>query len=322
MTYQLYQFPVEGLANATVKLAQNSFEKKTVHNGAGQEIISKKRNEIALSGCGSNDEKVIIYFTRDETGETLFKVVSEDYASFLAAVELNHKINSGEKVEGYLRPHFAAGAIAVCKTSDDKIIIGSRDASRDRIDYFAYPLQFPCGFIDVNQKFYDEIKYNNPELLNQDIIDNARRELFEEILHFSDNKILRSNLVAAIYEEKKWRRKTEQGDDFKNVNVVKSFIVEFDVSLTFDEILQRRNTEIAELYQKLQRDDLSEIEREDLLCRKKDFDEMTVLGFIEEKEIVTLLAKHGSGFNVGINFDGRMRRFVAEHGLVLDVIGV
>ncbi|MCE3254661.1 MAG: hypothetical protein K0R25_155 [Rickettsiaceae bacterium] len=315
MIYKLLIFDDE--LNLTPKVAEHSYPNKKGHE-KGQELIIDKRNQIKKNPLVFNGARALFYFKDKELEDgNILKIVPEDYASVLAALELNRNeetIAAAQAKGQFLRPHFVAGVIVLCKTSDDKIIIGSRDANRDKADPTKYPLQFPCGFIDVNEEFYDQMREGNINLLKQAIIGDAKRELREEVLNFNDDEILKTQPLAAIYETKKWPRKEEKGGGTKDVHVIKSFVIEVDVNMTYAEIAEKRAAAIDELKAKLDADP----QNKELRQQKKDFDEMTQMGYIDVQELPALLAGKANGTEAEINFDGKPRQFVAEHGMTLD----
>ena len=160
------------------------------------------------------------------------------------------------------------------------------------------------------------MQQGNADLLYETIISDAKRELREEVLNFSDTEISQAQPLAAIYETKQWPAKEEKGGGFKDAHVIKSFVIQVDVNMTYAEIEQRRNEEIQKLNEALVLDPRNL----DLLQQKKDFDEMTQMGCIDAAQLPELLAEKANGTKVEIYFDGKPRQFVAEHGMTLDAV--
>jgi hypothetical protein len=297
MTYKIRPFhPTKGLG-LTPKVAKHEFAEKRGHE-EGKKLIENKVKQIKDNPKAFNGKKALFYFKDEELEDReILKIVPEDYASVSTALEINRNKELLNK-DQFLRSHFSAGVIVLCKTSDNKIIIGSRDAARNKEDPTKYPLQFPCGFIDVNDSFYQDMqKKDSANLLNKAIVSDAKRELTEEVLGFSNSEIIDAKIIAAIYDTKQWPVKEEKGGGEKNVHVIKSFVVALNVDMTYKKIKKRR----------------SEVP-------PKDFNEMTVMGYIEIDKIPELLSEKENGTKVAINFDGKERLFVAEHGLTLDAV--
>lgn len=315
MTYKIIPLNQINGFSFKPKVAKNSFARKTGHE-KGRELIDAKVSAIESNPLAFNGEKALFYL-RDvmQEGEKTLKIVPEDYASVSAALEVNRDSQAAIKGQ-FLRPHYAAGVIILCKTTDDKIIIGSRDANRDRDDPTKYPLQFPCGFIDVDEAFYSEMQKGQDALLYQALFKDAKRELKEEVLNFNDAQILHVELLAAIYETKQWPVKEEKGGGTKDVHVIKSFVIEVNVNMTYDEISDKRNAEIKKLRDQLDADP----KNKELLRQEKDFGEMKVMGCVDIKTLPELLVGKTDGTKAEIDFDGKERKFVAEHGMALDAI--
>ncbi len=319
MPYQILPFDPRNGFSLNQKVAKHPFADKTGHE-KGKELIDAKVAQIASNPLAFNGEKALFYFKDKELEDgNILKIVPEDYASVSAALEVNRNpqtIASAQEKGQFLRPHYVAGVIVVCQTADDKIIIGSRDANRDKVDSTKYPLQFPCGFIDVNEDFYNKMRQGNPDLLYETIISDAKRELREEVLNFDDTEISRTQPLAAIYETKQWPVKEEKGGGTKNVHVIKSFVIQVNVNMTYDQIEGRRNATI----EKLNEDLIADPKNENFLQQKKDFGEMTKMGYIDLAQLPDLLAGKADGTKTEINFDGKPRQFVAEHGMTLDAV--
>ncbi len=301
------------IPNFLPKVAKHSFAEKRLQES--RQEIGREAEAITQDPTKFNGEKALFYF-KDEPSEGL-KIVPEDYASVVASSKKSAR-DAAPGSGQYLRPHFAAGVIVACKTSDGKIIIGSRDANRSKTDPTTYPLQFPCGFIDVDNSFYELMRGNqNPQPLMDKIISDGLRELREEVINFEDDKISAANLISAIYETKQWPQKEEKGGGTKNIHVVKSFIIAVDVNLTYAEIEAKRNQQILDLNQRLRETP----EDNALKKQKKDFDEMTQMTCVEISQLPEVLAaKSNVGTDVEIEFDGKNRKFVAEHGATLNAL--
>ncbi len=317
MPYKVKTFNQENGFNLRPKVAQNSFANKSSHQEEGRSLIAAKAAKLESDPLAFNGEKALFYF-KDE--DSVLKIVAEDYASVLAASEVNRNqavVEEAKEKGQFLRSHFAAGVIAVCHTADDKIIIGSRDVNKDKVDPTKYPIQFPCGFIDVTEDFYNKMKEGKPDLLREAIISDAKRELREELLNFDDSQISQSpQLLAVIYETKKWPVKEEKGGGTKDVNVIKSFVIQINVNLTYLEIEERR----AATIEKLQADLRTDPANKDLLQQEKDFNEMTKIGCIDLAQLPEILAGKTDSTKVEIHFDNKPRQFAAEHGMTLDAV--
>lgn len=319
MPYQLLPFNQESGFNLEPKVAKHSFADKTGHE-KGKELIDAKVEQINNNPNAFNGEKALFYFKDESQPDSNFlKIVPEDYASVSAAAEVNKNpktlADAAEKGQ-FLRSHYVAGVIIACQTADDKIIIGSRDANRNKDDLTQYPLQFPCGFIDVNEAFYDKMRQGNAALLHETINGDAKRELREEVLNFDDAEILQAQPLAAIYETKQWPVKEAKGGGTKNVHVIKSFVIQVKVNATYAEVEERRDATIKKLDEDLKLDP----KNKELLQQKKDFDEMKTMGCVDVARLPELLAGKANGTEVEINFDGKPRKFVAEHGITLDAV--
>lgn len=301
------------------KLAKNSYAQKRGHE-EGAKLIAKKAEEIDANPNQFNGAKAMFYFKNSDLEDgNILKIVPEDYASVSTALALNKDsttIEAAAQKGQYLRPHFVAGVIVACRTADNQIIIGSRDANRNKVNPSEYPLQFPCGFIDIDEKFYDKVKTGSISELADELSQNGLRELREEVINFSDEQINRVQPISAIYETKKWP--TKDGET-KDVHVIKSFVVEVYVNLTYAEIAAERERQIIELTQKIAVTDPNSAEIEELKQQQKDFGEMTQMGSIASSDLAALL-QGKKGNEVEINFDGKPRKFVAEHGLTIDSV--
>lgn len=313
MPYEILLFEPRVGLNLQPKVAKNIFREKRLHPDSA-DLINDEIERIFANPNAFNGEKALFYF-KDDADRSVLKIVPEDYASVLASAKLGRSPQEGK----FLRPHYAAGVIVVCKTSDNKIVIGSRDASRSKLDPTDYPLQFPCGFIDVNEEFYQVAQSGDSVWLNDELIKNAKRELREEVLNFSDEQLTKSQSIGAIYETKQWPTKA---GGIKDVHVIKSFVVAVEVSLSAQEILEKREAAILELNRnlELERSLPSNEERLKYLeVQKKDFDEMTQMGFVEFSRLSLILGS-GTGREAEILFEGKNRKFVAEHGMALDLV--
>jgi hypothetical protein len=219
MPYEFRSFTEESLDGLTPKIAKNTYANKGLHDDASRRLIENEMAKIAFNG-----EKSLFYFKPEDP---TLKLVPEDYASVTAALKHNRADGAGAAAGApYLRPHYVAGVIAVCRTSDGQIIIGSRDASRSKSDPSEYPLQFPCGFIDVNDAFYKAVSDGGSDFLNEELEKNAQREAREEVGEAIDGKMLGSRVLGCIYETKTWRRSPKEdgspkeGPETKGVCVI------------------------------------------------------------------------------------------------------
>lgn len=322
MSYEFRSFtelPRVALDGLDPKVAKHDYVSKGLHNTESLALIEAEKATIAFNG-----EKSLFYF---KLGDSTLKIVREDYASVTAALKHNRVDGAGAAAGApYLRPHYVAGVIAVCRTSDGQIIIGSRDASRSKSDPSEYQLQFPCGFIDTNDAFYEAVSKGGSGFLNEYLKENAQREAREEVGEAIEGKFSSYRVLGCIYETKKWRRSpkedgsAKEGPETKDVCVIKSFVVEVNLNATFAEIVAARAAEVEFVNTKLEEADLPAEERENLQQRKKDLGEMTRMGAIPERDAAGLVTGSTTYDKVRVEFDDKPRPFVAEHGVTLSLV--
>jgi hypothetical protein len=135
----------------------------------------------------------------------------------------------------------------------------------------------------------------------------------EEVIEFSPDQITGTAVLGAIGADKKWPKKD---GSTKDVRVIKSFVVEVAVGLTFDEIAKQRAEQVASVNEALKSNPTNLA----LVQKVKDFGEMTVMSCIDLAQVPGLLSGKIDGTEAELNFDGRERKFVAEHGEVLDIV--
>ncbi len=212
----------------------------------GQEIFNNNDNFNSvkvLSSFKSNNEKAVkenwqialrqnpkifngnqLAIEIDRDSEYKYTVLPVKYAQALAS---NKKIIS---------KHFAvAGVAAIIITKDKQIIIGSRDAGRDKTDPNKYPLQVPNGGLDSNKSqleflnllnlLYERTKSDQNKLnkfttsqqqyasldykskfgedesktdFNNFISTEGIREVTEELLNFNDNDIKELGVIGGL----------------------------------------------------------------------------------------------------------------------------
>lgn len=121
----------------------------------------------------------------------------------------------------------------------------------------------------------------------------------EEILPFEDHEIIDKELIGGIFVVRQWPKKIHKTRDqpsTKDIANFKSFIVVANVSLTFDEIQQLRQT-----------------------SRKPvDFHEITLIQGLT-KEQINEQSLQKKPMEIAINFDEKSRNFAAEHCLLLPI---
>lgn len=251
------------------------------------ETVESKANAIIANG-GENRSKILCYFNADKTtDQKKIKVQLSQYACHNVAVS---------------KEHYACGVIVFCITSDDQLIIGSRDASRAKNDPQNYPMQAPCGFME-NYPIGDESAFDkllDKSLSYQEfVIENGIRELKEEILPFEDCEIIKKELIGGVLVLRDWPEKNPQNPDqpsTKKIANFKSLIVVIKVSLSFEEIQQLRQTS----------------------RKPKDYHEITLIEGLTRAQINEYsLGKKPT--EIAIDFDGKIRKFAAEHCLVLPI---
>lgn len=276
-----------------IKMGKNSLQSRLYKIDEGEKYqnaikeideSAKKAIESNNSNIPFNGKKLVFYFKDQinyqensnlskESEKSQLKILDSDYATFRATIG---NPNSQYK-------HFPAGVIAAVITSDNKIIIGSRDANRDKNDSTIYPLQMPCGFIDPDKEKSD---------INKLIIDNAIREVQEEL--YGEADFLDCKIIGLISQTKDWYGKPEKHEDAKKqVNDIKSFIVACYVKQTYQEIEVNRNNK-----------------------NTKDIHELSQISSLDinEDNLKNLISN-----NVKSNFyfDSKERNFVAEHSAAL-----
>lgn len=270
-----------------IKISKKTF--RDTLSSQDLETVESRANAITASG-GENRSKILCYLdTSKGLDQSKIKIKLSEYAC--------HNVGISKK-------NFVSGVIVLCKTSDDKFIIGSRDASKAKDDPQNYPLQGPCGFMEEKYQIGDKsafTKLKDQSLsFEQFVIENGIRELKEEILPFEDHEIIDKELIGGIFVVRQWPKKIHKTRDqpsTKDIANFKSFIVVVNVSLTFDEIQELRGT-----------------------SRKPvDFDEITLIqGLTEEQINEQSLGKKPT--EIELDFDGKKRKFVAEHCLLLPII--
>ena len=276
-----------------IKIGQNPLQSRLhkIKEGENYQNAVKEINDSAKKAIESNSsnipfngEKLVFYF-KDQVNyqennnlskdneKSQLKVLDSDYATFRATI--------GNPDSQY--KHFPTGVIVAVVTLDNKIIIGSRDANRDKNNSTIYPLQMPCGFIDLDKKEND---------INKLIVDNAIREVQEEL--YGDAEFLDCEIVGLISQTKNWYGKPEKyTDSKKQVNNIKSFIVACYVKQTYEEIKENRNSK-----------------------NTKDIHELSQISSFDI-DIKNLEALDYSNVKFNLDFDGKERNFVAEHSAAL-----
>lgn len=248
----------------------------------------ESRAKIITTNGGENRSKILCYLTEKKTLDQIkTKVKLSEYACHNVAIS---------------KKNFVSGVIVLCKTSDDKFIIGSRDASRAKDDPQDYFLQAPCGFMENyeigNELAFDKLKDRSLSF-KEFVIENGIKELKEEILPFEDHEIDEKELIGGIFVVRQWPKKNLQDPDqslTKNIANFKSFIVVTKVSLSFKEIQQLRQTS----------------------RQPKDFHEITLIEGLSSKQINEQSSER-KPIEIAIDFDGKSRKFAAEHCLVLPI---
>jgi len=268
-----------------IKISEKAF--RDTLSSQDLETVESRANAITASG-GENRSKILCYLDASKgLDQSKIKIKLSEYAC--------HNLGISKK-------NFVSGVIVLCKTSDDKFIIGSRDASKAKDDPQNYSLQAPCGFME-NYQIGDELafaKLKDQSLsFEQFVIENGIRELKEEILPFEDHEIIDKELIGGIFVVRQWPKKIHKTRDqpsTKDIANFKSFIVVANVSLTFDEIQELRQT-----------------------TRKPiDFHEITLIqGLTSEQINEQSLEKKPT--EIELDFDGKKRKFVAEHCLLLPI---
>ena len=256
-------------------------------NHQDQKIIETRANEIKSRGEEIR-QKILCYISlnKDPLNQK-HKIVLSDYACHNQPISKKHNVG---------------GAIILCETSDQRLIIGSRDVSRKEKDSDNYFLQCPCGFLENYQiegeSAMDKLKKNSLSF-EEFIIENGIRELKEEILPFEDHEITEKKLFGGIFVLREWPKKIPQEPDqplTKKIANFKSFIVVTKVSLSFEEIKELRKTS----------------------RKPQDFDEITLIDGLTRHEIRELCS-HKKPIEIVKNFDGKERKFISEHCLVLPI---
>jgi|GEM_PF-5182995 len=270
-------------------LAQDTISPKTAKKSYDEKHDEKARSfveagwaqAVAKNPKMTNGSKAIFY-TKEGADSNTLKIVASDYAHFIAAL----KKDKPEDIK--LRPHFATGVAVACITSDGHVIVGSRDANRDKKDPTQFPAQFPCGFIDTDQAFYEQIK--NRKGLHDTIVQNGLRELQEEVFNFQEAgiEIRNPQFIGGIYKTQTWPSK-ETGQ--KEILNFKTLVVKCEVDITFAELEAMRQAKPP-----------------------IDHHEMVTMGAVKSADVM------GMNPESTVSLEGKKRQFVAEHGYALPLL--
>ncbi len=294
-SYQLFDSDFKELENAKIgkkelsnKLKNtNEFEKYEDEKKALESGLREYKGQRLYNG------NLYVLYSKEEEP---IKIKNSDFAT------LSVSRNGDSKLQ-----HFAIAVSTILLTSDNKIIICSRDASKKDEDPTDYPLQFPCGYIerpsDESRKSKDgafdnqdmrKIKQN--ELTSSYILDFALKETSEELL---DKKYLKlidgsSKIIAVISQEKTFINKNGLE---KKVENYRGFVVFARTELNFDQITRIREENPP-----------------------KDIHEATKIGYIDlcvENIDALINDLERKKLDFTINFDKKERKFVAEQSVTL-----
>lgn len=129
-----------------IKISEKAFRDTL----SSQDLVTvESRANAITAGGGENRSKILCYLNASKgLDQSKIKTKLSEYAC--------HNVEISKK-------NFVSGAIVLCQTSDDKFIIGSRDASRAKDDPQNYYLQAPCGFIE-NYQIGDESAFLNSKI--------------------------------------------------------------------------------------------------------------------------------------------------------------
>jgi hypothetical protein len=235
------------------RIAKTTYTNK--HRTEEKEYVSKNWEFLQQRNPNSFNGDKAIFYTKEGKDSGILKVVKSDYANVSAALQKDKPTNI------QLRQHFVSGVAIVAITSDDMIIVGSRDTTRDKNDPTKYLAQFPCGFLDITDNFYERIA--TPEGFKEVVIENGLKEFEEELLECGKCgvTITEPTFVGGIIKRQTWPSKSEESKEKQILNF-KTFVVSVRLNKTFEEICNLRKNNPPQ-----------------------DFNEMTVLGAIPLTDI-------------------------------------
>lgn len=137
-------------------------------------------------------------------------------------------------------PFLMCGVVSLLLTSDNKIIIGSRDISKGDKgkDQRTFSLQLPCGFMDSTEKSIQSLKKG--EATFDDVVcQNARKELEEELCHFGKGELSKGEVIGYSTTDKAGNR------DLSNPHIGVCCAL-FRTELNSEEVIRRHNEDPPE----------------------------------------------------------------------------